>query len=560
VLRTALTVAFFTSLPALAQVTCEAPRIRETTSLATAVSQDKAMAATFLKTSNACQMAESDACDAARLECGTQLATTLKAQVGFDDGAWLRDMLLPYAGLTYPATRAFQAGASAIDTACTGDATLLMSASSRRTLQAARRQALLDEYPRYALWANDQAKACRDRSAVDATRKAQERSEAERLAAVALAATTAEAMRQKAEQDAADRAEAAARAKADAERLQKEAAEKAARERMTVEERAKADKAEALERAKAEKAEVERKAADERQRLEEKQAKERAAAEEKAREVAAQNQVTSREQRKLALRAQKDKLTAQAAEAEKRAAEIAAMTFTVEQSQQAAALQQERVQATARAKTLRAQADELVIHDEDERSRGALGILGGGGAATWPGTTAGALGGEAVLHLGFWGTAPAEGLASGFEVRALGRYLTTLGPNNVQQAEGLVSGRYFFGRFGVGLAAELRWNRIAAISEGNFQTLYVGFGPSLGLAFVDSPKTRVVLNATWLPLTDEGFQNPVRATGNLEISYEFLTFNVSGGTQTQYIPFGPTPVTPVVAWYFGAFGGVRVRW
>ena len=213
----------------------------------------------------------------------------------------------------------------------------------------------------------------------------------------------------------------------------------------------------------------------------------------------------------------------------------------------------EKLQAIERSKTLRAQAAEISIDDTDERSRGSVGVMGGGGATTWPGTTSGALGGQAIFHLGFWGTAPSDGMASGFEVRVLGRFLSTLGTTSVQQAEGVASARYFFGRIGVGAAMEVRWNKpLMDVSAVN-----VGFGPSLGIAFVDNPKTRVMLNASWLPLTQLGFQNPTRTTGDLEISYDFLVFNIAGGLQTQ--PVSPTAGT-ILAWYFGAFAGVRLKW
>lgn len=604
--------------PAFAQTPCETPRIRDVAPLAAAITLDKTMAQSFLKTSQACQMAMSDGCDAARLECSNQLASTLKAQVGLDEGAWLRDMLLPYGGLTYPPTRAFQPGATAMDTACNGDANQLMSASSRRSLQAARRQAILDEYPRYTQWVQDQAKACRDRGSMEEARRAQERAEAERLAAVALAAKAAEELRQKAAAEAKRKAEeeAAARAEAmkSAEQKQKEALERAEKERKAAAERAQEEKEEAAKKAKDEREAAEQRAKDEREAAEkrakeekeeaqekaekekalaEKKAEEqqekmekaqreakeereaaerkakdereaaerkakdeaeraKAEAERKAQEAAELAAVKAREDRKLAMRTQKEKLTQQADEAERRAAEIAGMQFTAEQSMQAAQLNTERVQAMERAKTLRAQAADIVINDDDERSRGSLGIMGGGGAATWPGTTSAALGGQALLHLGFWGTAPAEGMASGFEVRVLGRFLATV-PTTVMQAEGVASARYFFGRIGIGAAMEVRWNQPVMDAA----TVNIGFGPTLGVAFVDNPKTRVMLNAAWLPLTQQGFQNAYRTTGDLEISYDFLVFNIAGGLQTQ--PVSPTSGT-ILAWYFGAFAGVRLKW
>jgi len=587
--------------------------------LSAAIAQDKAMAQSFLKTSQACQMAESDSCDAARLECGNQLASTLKLQVGLDDGAWLRDMLLPYGGLSYPPTRQFQAGAMAMDTACNGDTNQLMSASSRRSLQAARRQALFDEYPRYTSWVNDQAKACKDRSAVEETRRAQERADAEKLVAVALASKGAEELRQAREAElkrkAEDEAKARAEAQKSAEQKQREALERAEKDKRTAAERAQDEKEAAEKKAKEERAAAEQRARDEKETAEEKAEKERkrleqkeaearenaekakrdvkdereaaekkakeereaavqkaedvreaterkakedaerakAEAERKARDAEEVRLVTAREQQKLALRTQKEKLTAQANEADRRVAEIAGMSFTAEQAQTAAQLNTEKLQAVERSKTLRAQVAELIIDDTDERSRGSAGVMIGGGAATWPGTTSGVLGGQALLHLGFWGTAPAEGMASGFEVRVLGRFLTTLGTASVQQAEGVASARYFFGRFGVGAAMEVRWNKpLMDVSAVN-----VGFGPTIGVAFVDNPKTRVMLNASWLPLTQQGFQNPYRMTGDLEISYDFLVFNIAGGLQTQ--PLSPTSGT-ILAWYFGAFAGARLKW
>ncbi len=600
--RIAVGLAVMFSTAAWAQRTpCEVPRLREVAPLSAAIAQDKAMAQSFLKASQACQMAESDSCDAARLECGNQLASTLKAQVGLDDGAWLRDMLLPYGGLTYPPTRQFQAGAMAMDTACNGDTNQLMSASSRRSLQAARRQAILDEYPRYTLWVNDQAKACKDRSAVDEARRAQERADAEKLAAVALLSKSAEEQRQAREAEAKRKAEDEAKARAEAqksaEQKQKEALERAEKEKRTAAERAQDEKEAAEKKAKEEREAAEKKAKEEKETAEEKaeraqrEAKEerekaekkaqeereaaaqkaedvreaqerkakddaekaKAEAERKARETEELRIVTAREEKKLALRTQKEKLTAQADDADKRVAEISGMTFTAEQAQTAAQLNTEKLQAAERSKTLRAQAAEIIIDDTDERSRGSVGIMGGGGATNWPGTTSGALGGQALFHLGFWGTAPAEGLSSGFEVRVLGRFLTTLGTASVQQAEGVASARYFFGRVGVGAAMEVRWNKPLM----DVTAVNVGFGPSIGLAFVDTPKTRVMLNASWLPLTQLGFQNPYRTTGDLEISHDFLVFNIAGGLQTQ--PVSPTSGT-ILAWYFGAFAGVRLRW
>ncbi|MCA3012144.1 MAG: hypothetical protein INH41_07060 [Myxococcaceae bacterium] len=543
---------------------CEAPRSRDVAPLVEAIAQDKAMARAFLEAAQACQLAESDACDAARLACGDRLAKTLRAQVDLDDGAWLRDMMLPYDGLTYPASRAFQAGAQAMDTACTGDAAQLMSASSRRALQAARRQGLVDEYPRYARWVSEQARGCRERAPDGGMARG---APAERDAGVARPARGADggsaegegltaAGSREAVGGAAPRPGGEAPGKVDeaaAARLAAvELAERRAKAQLEESERAQREAA----AREAQAAAAERAERQARAQLEETERAQRAAREEaerKAREDAERSAVKTREARKQGLRARKEALERQAAVAEQRAREIAAMSFSADQASQAAQLQAERLQAAAKARALRDEAAAIVDEDGDERPRGSFGLMGGGGATTWPGAAAGALGGQALFHFGFWGTAPADGIASGLELRGLVRFLSTLEAVAAQQAEGLVTARAFIGRVGLGGAAELRWGRLGPGAG----SITVGFGPSLALAFVDTPRSRVLLSATWLPVTQRGVEDLTRVLADLELSYDFLVVDVAGGTQRQV---SPATGADGITWTFGVFVGARLRW
>ncbi|MBL8909651.1 MAG: hypothetical protein JNM17_03000, partial [Archangium sp.] len=161
---------------------CDQPRLRDTNPLVAAIAQDKVMAQTFVKAAGAC-VEPGEACNAARLECGTLLTSTIQKQVAFDEGQWLRDMLLPYLGVSYPMTRTFGAAALATDGSCNVEVAVLQSAGQKRSAQAIRRDNLLQEYQLYARWAQTQLQKCKERQAAADVSNAAARAEAERLAA-----------------------------------------------------------------------------------------------------------------------------------------------------------------------------------------------------------------------------------------------------------------------------------------------------------------------------------------------------------------------------------------
>ena len=134
---------------------CEAPRVRDTAPLVAAMAQDKVLGLSFLKAAGVCAE-RGEACDAVRLECATMLTSSIQKQVGFDEGQWLRDMLLPYNGASYPMTRTFGAAAIASDASCNVDVATLNASAQRRTAQAARRDTIFQEYNLYARWTQTQ--------------------------------------------------------------------------------------------------------------------------------------------------------------------------------------------------------------------------------------------------------------------------------------------------------------------------------------------------------------------------------------------------------------------
>lgn len=587
---------------------CEAPRVRDTAPLLTAIAQDKVLGLAFSKAAGLCAQ-PGDACDQARLECAGLLKATIEKQQAFDDGAWLRDMLLPYLGANYAMTRTFGPAAPAADASCNVDVATLEAASQRRLSQAARREGLSQEYAGYVKWTQAQLAKCREQRAADEVKAAAAKAEADRIAAASAAsaaaaaataaaaeeirkkqaaeASAAEKAREEAkrreEQAAADRekerrlAEERAKAqeqarkdelaaaekrrqedKEEAARLRKEAEEKAEREKKEALARAEKEKEEALERAEREKREAKEEAEKEKREAQEQAEREKKEAERKAREAEERRLIDERNTRVAEQRALKARIVKEAEDAlelakheeiVKKQAALAAVEHTPTTSQEAvaAAAQAEAVRIDAEKKLVEARqkADAIVIDDSFERSRGSV-FIAGGGAANAGGFGLGVLAG---LHLGFWGDAPSEGMASGLELRLWGRYSGQVAGTPTATLDALLTARYFFGPFGVGLGGSL------GLSGNGFSTLGVGTGPSLGLMFIDSPTWRVGLNGTWLPVGTS--LDVTRFNADMEVSWRFLTVQVHGGSLgSVQVPDGPMQL----AWSVGGFVGVRGSW
>lgn len=512
---------------------CDSPRIRDTGALSMAMTQDRQVAQAFQKAATAC-VKDTEACDQARLECGTLLAAALKGQISFDEGAWLRDMLLPYLGKVYPLTTQFAATGQANDTSCAGEPALLTSAATRRLAQAGKRQAIFDEYPKYAAWVNSAYAKCREQAGIDQQKAFVTRSEAEKLAAAAAAAKLAEELRQKNEDEARKKLELEAKLKADA---QLKAAEEA---------RARA-KAQADATAQAEQAKKDA-------------AKQVAQAQE-------DRLVQEREGKLTQAKSQKSLIIADAkaeldrATDESNAKHKLAMTALDERSPAAAQLasdaanaEKARLAAAQRLADAKVKADRIEVDESSQRSRGSLGIQGAAGYGALSGvdgSTAGLLlGVQAGVHFGFWGTAPSDGMASGLEVRVNARYLTQAGGPGVQRgfdARAMV--RWFFGPVGVGAAFEYRlFESTLGATAHTFSG--PGLGPSVGVAFIDTPTWRVMANLSWLPLLAADL---LRFVGDFEVSWKFLVFGVAGGVQTD-------PTVLRSGFFITGLAGVRLGW
>lgn len=563
-MRSFVAVAVLLAVPGLAAEPCEAPRLRDTAPLATASAQDKVLATAFNKAAAAC-VERGDACDQARVECGGLLTTLLQKQTGFDEGVWLRDLLLPYQGQQYPITRTFAQITLAPDASCNVDVATLKDAAGRRTAQAARRDALLQEYQLYVKWAGGALQKCRERAAADDTRSAAARAESERLAAAAGAVTATElakkqaeeAARKKAEEDALrlkTAQEVAAHAQADAEaRALKErtdAAAAAQKAQLEAEQRSQKALADAEQRNR--QAQLDSEA---RMKAERELEKQDALA--KAKQAEDERLVRERGTKVTQLKQQKEQMLADAELAYKHAAaeeeqkkqaavDAVAQNPAVAQAAvaQAAQATQARIDAEKNLELVRVKAERLEIDDSFERSRGHVGLLAGGGAMAFGSAPVGAAGGMLTAHFGFWQQAPVSGMASGFELGLEARYFQGLGSATApREIEGHVTARYFIGPLGLGAVGEFR-NFDAAFGVRPF-----GVGPAIGIALIDNPHTRAVFSVNWLPVG--GVIDLVRLSGDFEVSYEWFTMRITGGTSTQGSTLG---------WEAAGFLGARFHW
>lgn len=553
---------------------CEQPRLRDTNPLVAAIAQDKVMAQTFVKAAGAC-VEPGEACNAARLECATLLTSTIQKQVAFDEGQWLRDMLLPYLGVSYPMTRSFGAAALATDASCNVEVAVLQSAGQKRSTQAIRRDNLLQEYQLYAKWAQTQLQKCKERQAAADASNAAARAEAERLAAQNAAVAQAAALKAEQERKAREAAEAevkrqqqekdaalaAAKKKEDDERLARENAAKLEEQRrkdaMTLEEQRRKDAMDAEERRRQDMKDAEAARAREREELLKRQEREKEEAARAAKEAEQKKFVSDRDQRVAMQKELKERTLREAEENLKRAKDDEALkkqaaVDAVSSSPQiaaaavaeAAAAEKVRIDAEKKLYDARQRADAIVIDTSFERGGGSILVAGGGSALD----TGFGLGVMVAAQFGFWGTAPPEGMASGLELRLWGRYLGVLTTPS-RSLDTLVTARYYFGLVGLGLSGELR------VTDPNFAAIRGGAGISVALAFVDNHETRVVLGVNYLPVGNT--IDAARVFADFEVGWRWLSFHVNGGLASRPDVMSGTTV---VGWQAGAYVGARLPW
>ncbi len=541
---------------------CPRPNVRTTNALVNAIAQDEVMASGFENAAAAC-VHEGTSCDEAKVRCGQLLTATLQQQLSFDEGAYLRDMLIAYAGQQYRMTVPIAAAAALTDVSCNADSGSLKAAAARRKQQAERRKVVNAEYPRWITWVNGQYKSCTDHALVEKSRVDIQTAEASRLLAAAEAAKQAELI--KLDQKAA--VERAAREKLEQEAKAKEALAAAQARQKADAERAQKDKLEEEKRLAEQKAETERRAKE--------TAEQRAARE--AQQAANAKIVADREGRKDAAEKKRQDLI------DKENLREGDVKLKVEQSHQAAeAAHQKKVEELQRSIEL-SEADKIAklnevdkeyaaseakrkeialkeiqaaggsIDRSDERLGGALSVHAAGGYFSLLGDSKPVLGVQLTIRQGFWGTAPASGLASGIEIRATALFLIATDAKSyiVQVAPEF---RYWFGFFGLGAAFD--YQRIQTAAGGpvggpaGTAVDSIGLGPTLSLAAFDSPSSRLLFTARWTPFLNEQYE---RITGEIEGGYQLFSFAVQGGVIKQNKAQPP-------GWFVGLSLGIRLRW
>ncbi len=567
ILRASVTLAVFLPLSALAaDVVCQKPGGRDVSAISTSIQQDEAMAAMFDATATACVHGTTE-CDDQRVKCGNLLTETLREQVRFDEGAYLRDMLVLFSGQHYNMQTPVPSAPPLTDVSCNAESDTLKNAALRRHQQAERRKLLLAEYPRWVSWTQAASQQCFAGQNAEQQRADQQEANAAKLAAAAAAATAAEEARQAAAKEQAAQAAKAREAALAQQQAQQEAAKKAQQEQLDQ------AKAQALEQQR-ERESAEAKAQREKEEAEAK-AKRDAQAAEDARLVAereGKKQAAKQHQEELIQAERKREDEARfnleqqhrqaQAEHEKRIEELK-KNLELSAQERDAAIAQANQDFEAAEDKRRADAKKEIeaagIYDRsDERNIGAIGAHAAGGyfalnEANTNAQAAGPLvGAQLTIHQGFWGTAPAHGMAAGLELRGTALFLQSVGSNGSAQVIHLTPEiRYWFGRLGVGLVFE--WQQIESdVATAKSTAQVLGLGGSVSLAGFDSPNARLLLTAKWTPLLNNHLE---RLTGEVEAGYQWFSLTLGGGSLTD-----DTSANKRSGWYVGGGIGGRFWW
>lgn len=578
---TSLVVASLAASASASAQECPRPVPRPLIALQTATSQDESMAQAFDLAAAGC-IHEDLTCDDARTRCGESLTQTLQKQLSFDEGAFLRDMLIAYQGQQYRMATPIPSAAPLTDVSCNADGVTLKAAAARRHSQAERRKLMLAEYPRWTTWVLQQYQLCQDRGAADKVRVDAQAADAARLLAAAQLAKQAEEVKvdqaRAAERAAKDRSDAAAKASVEkaaadarakeealaqqkaaqlAAQKQREAAEAAALERVEEDKKAALERADAEKRAKEsaeETAARQRKEAEEAKLVGDRESRKESAKLKQAelieKEKVRQDEVNLRHEqaRKNAEAAHVKKIEELKRSLELSEADKAAQVAEVDKQYEEAEV--------ARREAAHKEIDAAGIVDHsDERLIGALCGHGAGGYLTMGASAGAALAGAQLsIRQGFWSTAPAEGMASGGELRATVLFLTAVsGTGTLIQVS--PEFRYWFGRFGIGAAGEYQNLKYGTAATQNPATF--ALGPTLSLAAVDSPDARVFFTVRYLPIVVAGGDLQFeRITGEIEGGYAIFSFAVQGGVLKD----STTKASTLTGWFVGGCAGVRLRW
>ena len=225
-----------------------------------------------------------------------------------------------------------------------------------------------------------------------------------------------------------------------------------------------------------------------------------------------------------------------------------------------AAESQAALEASDRARVeARISADAIYVDDSDERSKASLGITAGAGLfRLCRGKHPGRRGRRCLRRAGHRPPVLLEhraGAGPGQRLRAARpgpRLWGSVAVSPLLTVEGLVTARYFFGFFGIGVAGDFRFIQWTPPNELAQSKVLVGVGPSLSVALIDNRRTRLILGAHWTPFISSDWG---RVTGDVEFSYHALSVWVVAGRASD----GPLEAQRS-GFFVGAFAGIRYPW
>jgi hypothetical protein len=173
--------------------------------------------------------------------------------------------------------------------------------------------------------------------------------------------------------------------------------------------------------------------------------------------------------------------------------------------------------------------------------------------ASFTGADAGLLFGlSADFRYGLWMTAPAQGMASGFEFEVHAAFAwQAIGQGGASLFTGDPELRWYFTRFGVG--ATFEWRHLTSVVATTDPSETFAVGPNLAFAIVDNPETRVIAKLRWLPVVFSGV-DWARLNGEFEIAFKYFSAQLQAGTLTMHQ--GGMLLT---GWYAGLGLGGRLR-
>lgn len=576
--------ALLTATGAGAAEPCEASAARDLKPLQAAIAADEAVAAAFEATANACPPVPLESCDPQKLKCGETLTANLKKAIGFDEGVWVRDMLLPYLGQSYKPTVVLPTMVTpATDVSCSADHLTLRAAAQRRRQQADRRKLVAGEYGKWSVWALAVRQGCLDKVKAQKEQDDAQKAEAARLAAAAASLKASEEARQAELKKAEELRLAEQKRQAQAAEDAKKAAALAEAERKKAEEQKKTEAEREAARKQAE-AEAAARSKAEQQAIAEREAKKHAQ-EQKAEELRAKEELR-RQEADDALKAKK--LQAEADHQKKIDQLKRDLALTEEQKAKAVAEEEERFKIGEETRRRNAEAEiskAEKVDRSDERLRGNLGLHAVGGisllgTASAPPALGAGLGGHFRGRFGIWALAPADGMASGAEVKLFATFVGMPGASpSLFQFEGGGEVRGWFRRVSLGVSASFDYLSTTLSSDDGAGTgtqvpvacpsapgatpacagaSSFALGPTLAVAIVDNPSHQFIIGARWIP-TFQG--DLLRFASEFEIAFDWFSATVLSGIKQDSRAVDATGATAprLGFWVLVGIGG-RFRW